>query len=169
MEFDNFHEVWIRDTVDVFDLTSFGSREFFHICREPKAKIDLAIGCRSSLLGSLAALKSVQEALPHVDIPHITPRQIVAVSHANEYLLTDIANTERYHHSQRVFEVYRNSLNESIQWLHDVFKRTLKKDLDDAEDGVLTIAKRLRQYRANYIQIKIGNKLYVPEETGPSW
>lgn len=137
-------------------------------CSEPKVKIDLAIGCRLSLLGSLTALKSTQEALPQVDIPHITQRQIVAVSHANEYLLTDIANIDRYQHSRHVFDVYQNSLTESIKWLHDVFKRTLKKDLDDAEDVVLTIAKRLRQYRINYIQIKIGNKLYVPEESGPS-
>lgn len=128
----------------------------------------MAIECRASLLGSLVALKCAQEALPHVDIPHITQRQIVAVGHANEYLLTDIANAERYQHSRHVFDVYRNSLNESIQWLHEVFKRTLKKDLDDAEDGVLHQAKRLRQYRANYIQIKIGNKLYLPPETGPS-
>lgn len=140
----------------------------FVLCSESKVKIDLAIECRASLLGSLTALKSAQEALPHVDIPHITQRQIVAVGHANEYLLTDIANTERYQHTRRVFDAYQRSLTESIQWLHDVFKRTLKKDLDDAEDGVLTIAKKLRQYRVSYIQIKIGNQLYLPEEMGPS-
>lgn len=137
-------------------------------CSNQKTKIDLAIECRSSILGSIIALKSAQEALPHVDIPHITQRQIVAVSHANEYLLTDIANVDRYRHSGRVFEAYQNSLTESIKWLHDIYKRTLKRDLDGAEDGVLTIAKKLRQYRATYIQMKIGNKLYSPEETGPS-
>lgn len=138
------------------------------VCSDPKVKTDLAIECRSSLLGSIVALKSMQEALPHVDIPHITQRQIVAVSHANEYLLTDVANADRYQHSGRVFDVYASSLTESIKWLHDVYKRTLKKDLDGAEDEVLTIAKKLRQFRANYIQMKIGNKLYLPAETGPS-
>lgn len=138
------------------------------ICSDSKRKIELAIECRSTLLGSLTALQCVHDALPQVDIPHITQRQIVAVSHTNEYLLTDIANRERYDHSHRVFAVYQQSLNNAMQWLQDVFKRTLKKDLDEAEDSVLTIAKKLRQYRVNIIQVKFGNKMYAPENVALS-
>lgn len=160
MEFNQFLEVIV---INLSTMASLFTKCICTFSREPKVKIDLAIECRSSLLGSIVALKSAQEALPQVDIPHITQRQIVAVVHANEYLLTDIANIDRYQHSRRVFDVYHNSLIESIKWLHDVFKRTLKKDLDEAEDGVLTIAKKLRQYRVNFIQTRLGNKLYLPD------
>lgn len=124
----------------------------------------MGIDSRSALISSLTAFHSSQEVLPNVDIPHITQRQIVAVSHANEYLLTDIANIDRYHHTQRVMNAYHESLDNSMKWLHETFERTLRKDLNDAENTVLAIAKRLRQHRMNYIQLKVGNKSYTRNE-----
>lgn len=112
----------------------------------------------------MTALRGAQEVLPHVEFPHVTQRQIVAVEHASEYLFTDIANVDRYQHTLRVLTAYQNSLNESMKWLHETFKQTLKKDLIDAEEMVTMIAKRLRQHRINYIQMKIGNKQYARDD-----
>lgn len=126
-------------------------------------KITLATDCRSSLLGSIIAFKCGQEALPQVEIPCITNRQIVAVSHANEYLLTDIANLERYQHTKIVLETYRKSLSDSVAWLNDVFQKTLRKDLQEAEEAVTTLSKKLRQLRSDYIRTKIGYPIQSSE------
>lgn len=134
------------------------------ICRNVKEKIELTIEALSAITSSVTAFRAAQEILPHVEFTHITQRQIVAVEHASEYLFTDIANVDRYQHTLRVLTVYQESLNESMKWLHDTFKQTLKKDLADAEEIVSAIAKRLRQHRTNYIQVKIGNKLYTRDE-----
>lgn len=127
--------------------------------RSVKGKITLATDCRSALLGSIIAFKCGQEALPQVEIPCITNRQIVAVSHANEYLLTDIANNERYQHTKTVLETYKKSLSDSVTWLNDVFQKTLRKDLQEAEEVVATFSKKLRQLRSDYIRTKIGYRI----------
>lgn len=116
----------------------------------------MATDCRSALLGSIIAFKCGQEALPQVEIPCITNRQIVAVSHANEYLLTDIPNLERYEHTKTVLEVYGKSLADSVAWLNDVFQKTLRKDFQKAEEDVAILSKKLRQLRSDYIRTKIG-------------
>lgn len=131
-----------------------------------KDKITAAADCRSSLLGSLIAFKCAQEALPQVDIPHITNRQTVAVGHANEYLFTDIANPDRYQHTKHVFDAYQKSLSQSIIWLHEVFQKTLKKDLQDAENDVKSLSVKLRQIRSDFIRTKVGYRTYVPNERG---
>lgn len=122
-------------------------------------KITLATDCRSALLGSIIAFKCGQEALPQVEIPCITNRQIVAISHANEYLLTDIANLERYQHTKTVLEAYKKNLSDSVAWLNDVFQKTLRKDLQEAEEAVVTLSKKLRQLRSDYIRTKIGYRI----------
>lgn len=126
-------------------------------------KITLATECRSALLGSIIAFKCGQEALPQVDIPCITNRQIVAVSHANEYLLTDIADLERYQHTKTVLEAYRKSLIDSVAWLNDVFQKSLRKDLQEAEEVVATLSKELREFRSEYIRRKIGYRIQSSE------
>lgn len=131
-----------------------------------KDKITAATDCRSSLLGSLIAFKCAQEALPQVDIPHITNRQTVAVGHANEYLFTDIANPDRYQHTKHVLDAYQKSLSQSIIWLHEIYQKTLKKDLQDAENDVKSLSVKLRQIRSDYIRIKVGYRTYIPNEQG---
>lgn len=129
-------------------------------------KITAVTECRSALLGSLIAFRSAQEALPQVDIPYITHRQTVAVGHANEYLFTDIANPDRYQHTKAVLDAYQNSLSQAIIWLHEVFERTLKKDLEEAEDEVKSLSLRLRQMRSEYIRTRIGYQRYIPPDQG---
>lgn len=82
--------------------------------------------------------------------------------HANEYLLTDMADEDRYEHTKNVLNVYQNNISMSIKWLHETFKKSVKKDLDEAEDLVLTTAKKLRQFRIEYIKQMAGNKQYLP-------
>lgn len=75
---------------------------FPHTHSSVKNKISAASDSRGSVLGALIAFRCAQEALPQVEIQHVTNRQAVAVGHANEYMFTDIANPERYQHT-RVF------------------------------------------------------------------
>lgn len=122
--------------------------------------------CRASILGSLIAIRCAQEALPNVDMPHITNRQIVAVSHANEYLFTDTVNTDRYQHTKCVLDAYQRSLSESVTWLYNIFNNTLKKDLDNAKREANAVAHKLRDIRAHNIQLKIGYRPHEPTEQG---
>lgn len=131
-----------------------------------KDKITAVTECRSALLGSIIAFRSAQEALPQVDIPHITHRQTVAVAHANEYLFTDIANPDRYQHTKNVFDAYQKSLSQSMVWLHEVFEKTLKKDLKEAENEAKALSAKLRQMRSEYIRNRIGYQRYVPPDQG---
>lgn len=137
-------------------------------CRNASERLTFAMECRSSIQGSLVAFQCGQDSLPQVEIPHITQRQISAVNHANEYLLTDMANKDRYQHTVRVLEAYEKSLSLALKWLHDTFKKTLKNDLTEAEDVVLSIAKQLRQFRADYIRDRASNKFYSPDPSSIS-
>lgn len=124
--------------------------------------------CRSSIQGSLVAFQCGQESLAQVEIPHITQRQISAVNHANEYLLTDMANKDRYQHTVRVLEAYEKSVSLALKWLYETFRKTLKKDLAEAEDVVLSIAKQLREFRTQYIRTRASNKFYLPDPSSIS-
>lgn len=128
-----------------------------------KNKISAASECRQSVLGAITAFRCAQEALPQVEIQHITNRQAVAVGHANEYMFTDIANPDRYQHTRRVLDAFHQGLNKSTIWLHEIFQETLKKDFENAEKDVRTLAKELRQLRSDYFQSSaVGNQPYVP-------
>lgn len=132
-----------------------------------KDKIIAASDCRTALLGAIIAFRFAQEALPQVDLQHITIRQTVAVGHANEYLFTDIANPARYGHTLAVLEAFHNGLSQSIIWLHDVFQTTLKKDLQEAEDAVKSLSGKLRQMRSESMRTKDGYQTYVADEREP--
>lgn len=111
---------------------------------------------------SLHAFEGAQSGLPQVEIPYVTPRQASAVRHANVYLLTDMANDARLRHTRDVFQAYEQNIIKAIEWLLETYKRTLKKDLDDAEDAVLTVAKKLRHERLKNFSEIVGNRNYVP-------
>lgn len=74
-----------------------------------------------------------------------------------------MANKDRYQHTVRVLEAYEKNVSLALKWLHDTFKTTLKKDLTEADDVVLSIAKQLRQFRNEYIRIRANNKVYLPD------
>lgn len=58
-------------------------------------RVSYALDSRSCILNSLAAFEGAQGALPQVEVPFVSPRQVSAVQHANVYLLTDMANDAR--------------------------------------------------------------------------
>lgn len=62
---------------------------------DPKHKIQLALECRTALQAALISVECAQLALPHVEIKHISNRQLLAVKHCNTYMITDIANLAR--------------------------------------------------------------------------
>lgn len=134
-----------------------------------KNKISAATDCRGSVLGAIIAFRCAQEALPQVEIQHVTNRQAVAVGHANEYMFTDIANPDRYQHTRRVLDAFHQGLNKSTIWLHETFTETLKKDFQDAENDVRALANELREVRAEYFRTSpAGNQPYVPPPPTPS-
>lgn len=79
-----------------------------------------------------------------------------------------MANTDRYQHTLNVFVAYETSLSSALKWMYETFKNTLKKDLTEAEDSVLKVAKQLRQIRVEYIQTRASNKLYLPDQSAVS-
>lgn len=122
----------------------------------------MAVDCRHSVQGSLVALGCAQKSLPQVDFKHISQRQISAVQHANIYLLTDMANPARFRHTKTVLNSYQTNVTAAVKWLLETFNRTLKKDLDEAEGAVLSIAKQLRQERLAYMNSSnIGRDMYL--------
>jgi hypothetical protein len=124
-------------------------------------RVALALDCRSACHSSLAALEGAQAALPQVEIPYISLRQASAVKHAIIYLLTDMANESRYRHTKEVLEVFSINTSKAVQWVHDTYARTLKKDIDEANENVMEISKKLRQVRIKFMSEKVGQQLYV--------
>lgn len=79
-------------------------------------------------------------------------------------LLTYIFNC-RYRHTSQVLDVFQINATKAVEWLHNTYNVTLKKDLDDANSNVQGIAKRLRFERVRYMTEKIGDKLYLQKPT----
>ncbi|XP_068141629.1 uncharacterized protein synr [Drosophila tropicalis] len=114
---------------------------------DPKQKLQFALDCRSLLHASMISLEAAQLALPHVELKFMSHRQVLAVKHCNIYLITDIANKQRYEHTSRVFTSYEANMSKTCTWLYDTFNKTLRQDFDKAEVTVSRLAKTLRQHR----------------------
>ncbi|XP_067624362.1 uncharacterized protein synr [Eurosta solidaginis] len=114
---------------------------------EPKLKIQLALECRTAIQASLISVECAQLALPHVELKHISNRQLLAVKHCNTYMITDIANILRYEHTTRVFNSYESCVSKASMWLYEIFNQTLRQDFDKAEATVRNLAKNLRDHR----------------------
>lgn len=139
--------------------------EFWQIAIAAKTdndRISSALDSRHSMQTSLQAFDGAQNALPQVDIPYVTPRQVSSVWNANIYCLTDLANESKSKHILEIYQSYSSNILKAIEWVQETYKRTLKKDLDDAEDAVLTVAKKLRHERLNNYSEIVGNRIYVP-------
>lgn len=130
--------------------------------RIAEERISLALDTRNAIQGSLAAFEGAQISIPQVEIPFVSPRQATAIRHANIYLLTDIANTSRYQHTKDVISSFQNNTAKALEWLHETYKTTLRKDLDESDNVVVGLAKHLRDERIKYIKESVGNQIYVP-------
>ncbi|XP_054744673.1 uncharacterized protein LOC129249074 [Anastrepha obliqua] len=114
---------------------------------DPKLKVQLALECRTSLQASLISVECAQLALPHVEIKHISNRQLLAVKHCNTYMITDIANLSRYQHTTKVFASFESNISKASMWLYEMFNKTLRQDFNKAEETVRNLAKTLRDHR----------------------
>lgn len=132
----------------------------FAFYRNANEKITISLDCRHALQGSLIALDCAQKSLPQVEFQHISQRQISAIQHANIYLLTDMANSARYRHTKQVLEAYQTNLNSAVKWLHETFQKTLRVDLNEAENAVIEVAKQLRQERLLHMNRTVGNQMH---------
>ncbi|CAD6999314.1 unnamed protein product [Ceratitis capitata] len=114
---------------------------------DPKIKIQLALECRTALQASLISVECAQLALPHVEIKHVSNRQLLAVKHCSTYMITDIANMSRYQHTSKVFTSFESNMSKASMWLYEMFNKTLRQDFDNAEEKVRNLAKTLRDHR----------------------
>lgn len=124
-------------------------------------RIQLALDTRSACHSSLVALECAQQALPNVELPHITSRQCSAVRHAIVYILTDMANENRYQHTKNVLEAYQVNTTKAIDWLFSTYKKTLDEDLTAQIDNIKVLAFRLRRERVKHFKEIVGNKMYT--------
>lgn len=127
----------------------------------PSERIQLALDTRAACHSSLVAIECAQQALPQVEIPFITMRQCSAVRHAIVYILTDMANENRYKHTKNVLESYQSNTAKAIDWLYATYKKSLDEDLTSQIDNIKVLAFRLRRERIRHFKEIVGNKMYT--------
>lgn len=124
-------------------------------------RVQLAVDTRLVCHSSLTALDCAQQALPQVEIPFITQRQSSAVKHAIIYILTDMANENRYKHTKNVLESYQVNAAKAVDWMHSTYKKTLDDDLTSQIDNIKALTFRLRKERIKHFKSIVGSKAYV--------
>jgi hypothetical protein len=127
----------------------------------PSERIQFALDTRQACHSSLTALDCAQQALPQVEIPFITARQSSAVKHALIYILTDMANENRYKHTKTVLESYQTNTAKAVDWVHTTYKKSLDEDLTSQIDNIKALTFRLRKERIKHFKAIVGTKLYV--------
>lgn len=127
----------------------------------PSERVQLALDTRSACHSSLTALDCAQQALPQVEIPFITLRQSSAVKHALVYILTDMANENRYKHTKTVLESYQMNAAKAVDWVQTTYKKSLDEDLTSQIDNIKALTFRLRKERIKHFKNIVGNKIYV--------
>lgn len=95
----------------------------------PSDRIQLTLDTRTACHSSLVAFECAQQALPQVDIPFVTLRQCSAVRHAIVYIITDVADENRYKHTKNVLESYHANMAKAVEWIHATYKKSLEEDL----------------------------------------
>lgn len=131
------------------------------ITNSPEDRVQLALDTRTAILSAITAVDCAQEALPHVEIPFITHRQSSAVRHALIYMLTDMADENRYHHTKSVLESFQTNTNKALDWVQVTYKKTLDEDLSSQIDNIKALTFRLRKERIKHFKAIVGNRIYV--------
>jgi hypothetical protein len=131
------------------------------IIKSPDQRIQIALDTRGICLSSIIAVECAQEALPHVEIPFITQRQSSAVRHALVYMLTDMADENRYKHTKAVLEAFKNNTEKALDWVQVTYKKSLDEDLASQIDNIKALTFRLRKERIKHFKAIVGNKIYV--------
>lgn len=129
--------------------------------KSPVDKINLGIDCRQHLHNSILAFSEAQNAVPQVEIPHVSPRQLMELQHTNLYLLTDMASELKVKQIKSELEIYQRNTNLALAWLHATYKKTMQKNFQDAESVVQKSATRLREERLKFINSTLGDKMLI--------
>ena len=126
----------------------------------PSERVQLALDTRTACHSSLTALDCAQQALPQVEIPFITLRQSSAVKHALIYILTDMANENRYKHTKTVLESYQINTTKAVDWLQSTYKKSLDEDLTSQINNIKALTYRLRKERIKHFKSIVENRVY---------
>jgi hypothetical protein len=124
-------------------------------------RIQLALDARTACHSSLVAFECAQNSLPQVEIPYVTLRQCSAIRHAIVYILTDMANENRYKHTKSVLDAYQTNTAKALEWIHATYKKSLDEDLTAQIDNIKVLAFRLRRERVKNYKDIVGNKIYA--------
>ncbi|XP_047103537.1 uncharacterized protein LOC124722415 [Schistocerca piceifrons] len=119
-------------------------------------RFTLAVSARNSLLEAVVYVSLAQALLPGVQFPYCTPRDLLTVSQALVYMLTDMQIPERYDYASEVFNNFLDRTKQFAKWTQQTMDDTLKRDLDDVEKKVEETAARLRSIRMDLIRKKFG-------------
>lgn len=127
--------------------------------RSPSEKLNLCMDCRQCLHSSVVALSQAQSALPQVDVPSISSRQLAEVQHINLYLLTDMASADRSKQIKMILDVFHRNTMRALEWIHDTYEKTVQKNFQEAENNVQAIALRIRSERLRFISVTLGKNV----------
>lgn len=116
-------------------------------------KINVCLDCRQNLQNSMMAFSAAQNALPQVEIPHVTPRQLSEIEHINLYLITDLPNAQRLKQIRKILEIYQRNTELALKWLHSTYEKTLAANFREAETNVGALTKKLRDERLKFFDI----------------
>lgn len=128
----------------------------------PSEKIGLCLDCRQNLHNSVIALTEAQNALPQVDIPSISSRQLTEVQHINQYLLTDMTSEDRSKQIKVILEVFHRNTIAALEWVHETYQNTMQKNFQDTESNVQAVARKIRSERLRFIGVTMGRNVAMP-------
>lgn len=127
--------------------------------KQPDEKTGLCLDCRQSLHSAVIALTEAQNALPQVDVPSISSRQLTELQHINQYLLTDMASGDRGKQVKMILEVFHRNTTKALEWVHDTYEKTMQKNFQEAENNVQAVAKRIRGERLKFIGMTMSKNM----------
>lgn len=125
----------------------------------PGDKINLCLTSRQFLHSSVVALREAQNALPQVDIPSISSRQLKEIEHISQYLLTDMISADRCKQIKVILNVFHKNTIEALKWVHDTYQTTVQKNFQEAESNVQAVAKKIRNERLRFIGVTMGRNV----------
>lgn len=130
----------------------------------PSEKLNLCLDCRQTLHSSIIALVEAQNALPQVDVPSISTRQLTELQHISQYLLTDMVSEDRSKQIRVILEVYYRNTQRALDWVHTTYQSSMQKNVQDAEDNVQAVAKGLRKERLKFIGVTMGRSVTAADK-----
>lgn len=142
---------------------ALASWSFCMAVKTPSEKISLCLDCRQSLHSAVMALAEAQNALPQVDIPSISTRQLTEMNHVNQYLLTDMCSPGRSKQLKAILDHFHRETISALEWVLETYEQTFQGNIQDAENQVQSIAKSIRSERLKFIRTTMGrNSVMTP-------